>query len=65
MQIDRNNIDELTARLTLTVEPADYTERVQKILNDYEEVCPVSWISKRQGAHGPDSEAVCGTCFGR
>ncbi|MBL6866785.1 MAG: trigger factor family protein, partial [Flavobacteriales bacterium] len=35
MQIDRNNIDELTARLTLTVEPADYTERVQKILNDY------------------------------
>ena len=35
MQIDRNNIDELTARLTLTVEPADYTERVAKILKDY------------------------------
>ena len=35
MQIDRNNIDELTARLTLTVEPADYTERVEKILKDY------------------------------
>ena len=35
MQIDRNNIDELTARLTLTVEPADYTARVEKILKDY------------------------------
>ncbi|MGA0435267.1 MAG: trigger factor [Flavobacteriales bacterium] len=35
MQIDRNNIDELTARLTVTVEPADYASRVEKILNDY------------------------------
>jgi trigger factor len=35
MQIDRNNTDELTARLILTVEPADYTERVEKILNGY------------------------------
>ena len=35
MQIDRNPIDELTARLTVTVEPADYESRVEKILNDY------------------------------
>lgn len=35
MNIDRNNIDELTARLTVTVEPADYASRVDKILNDY------------------------------
>jgi trigger factor len=35
MNIDRNNIDELTARLTVTVEPADYENRVEKILNDY------------------------------
>lgn len=35
MQIDRNNIDELTARLTVTVEPSDYTARVDKILNEY------------------------------
>ena len=35
MQIDRNNIDELTARLTVIVEPADYQSRVENILNDY------------------------------
>ena len=35
MQSDRNNIDELTARLTVIVEPADYQTRVEKILNDY------------------------------
>tara|TARA_B100000575_G_scaffold293330_1_gene304371 strand:- start:1234 stop:2589 length:1356 start_codon:yes stop_codon:yes gene_type:complete len=35
MQIDRKNIDELNARLTVTVEPIDYENRVTKILDDY------------------------------
>ena len=35
MQIDRNPIDELSARLTITVEPVDYESRIEKILNDY------------------------------
>ena len=35
MQINRNNIDDLTATLTVTVEPNDYESRVDKILGDY------------------------------
>ena len=35
MQINRNNIDDLTATLTVTVEPSDYENRVDKILKDY------------------------------
>ncbi len=35
MQINRNNIDDLTATLTVTVEPSDYEGRVDKILKDY------------------------------
>lgn len=35
MQINRNNIDDLTATLTVTVEPSDYQPRVDKILVDY------------------------------
>jgi trigger factor len=35
MQINRNNIDDLTATLTVTVEPDDYESRVDKILVDY------------------------------
>ena len=68
MQIDRNNLDELTARLTLTVEPADYTERVEKILNQYKKTsqypgfrkgkAPMALIRKQYAAATAQFDAV-------
>lgn len=46
MQIDRTNIDDLTARLTVKVEPADYETRVEKILNDYRKQAQIPGFRK-------------------
>jgi trigger factor len=46
MQINRNNIDDLTATLTVTVEPSDYESRVDKILNDYRKQAQIPGFRK-------------------
>jgi trigger factor len=46
MQIERAQLEELTERLTLTVEPEDYKDRVENILNDYRKTAQMPGFRK-------------------